>query len=82
MSGLRNNLVLVVVFLLLLGLSAWMQFGLLEPPVDEMSEEDKNAPDYYIENFVSTGMDKHGKVYELRGRPDGALSLRRSRASR
>ena len=66
MSSLRNNVALAVVFLLLLGLSAWMQFGLLEPPIEELSEEDKNAPDYYIENFVSTGMDKHGKVFELR----------------
>ncbi len=66
MTGLRQNLVLVVIAVLLLGLSAWMQYGLLEPPVEELSEEEKNAPDYYIENFVSTGMDKFGKMYELR----------------
>ncbi len=62
----RQNIILVLVFALLAGLSAWLQFSLLETPVSELSEEEKNAPDYYIENFVSTGMDKLGKRYEVR----------------
>lgn len=61
-----QHLLLAGVFLLLVGLSAWLQFGLLEPPEVEPSEEEKNSADYYIEHFVSTGMDKAGKKYEVR----------------
>ncbi len=62
----RENIILVGVFLILITLSAWLQFGLLESPAEEISEQEKNAADYYIENFVSTGMDKLGKKYELK----------------
>ena len=61
----RQNLVLISVFLFLLVLSGWLQFGLLETPEPEISEAEKNDPDYYIENFVSTGMDKLGKKYRV-----------------
>ncbi len=66
MFELRQNLVLAGVFIVLLVVSAWLQFSLLETPISELSPEEKNAPDYYIENFVSTGMDELGKKYELR----------------
>lgn len=62
----KQYIILGAVFLVLLGLSAWLQFGLLETPVQELSEEEKNSADYYIENFVSTGMDETGKKYEVR----------------
>jgi len=63
---LRHNIVLISVFVCLLLVSAWFQFGLLDTPVSELSEQEKNAADFYIENFVSTGMDELGKKYELR----------------
>ena len=66
MLELRQNIILIGVFFALVVLSAWLQFGLLNTPVSELSEEEKNAPDYYIENFVSTGMDAAGKKYELK----------------
>ena len=66
MLELRQNIILIGVFFALVVLSAWLQFGLLNTPVSELSEEEKNAPDYYIENFVSTGMDASGKKYELK----------------
>jgi len=62
----KQNIVLVGVFALLLAVSAWLQFSLLETPVSELSNEEKNTADYYIENFVSTGLDELGKKYELR----------------
>lgn len=66
MFELKQNIILIAVFIALLILSVWFQFGLLETPVSELSEEEKNAADYYIENFVSTGMDADGKKYEVR----------------
>ena len=65
MNELKQNIALAAVFLLLVVLSAWLQFGLLNTPVSELTKEEKNAKDYYIENFVSTGMDALGKKYEL-----------------
>ncbi len=62
----KQNIVLIGVFALLLAVSAWLQFSLLETPVAELSTEEKNAADYYIENFVSTGLDELGKKYELK----------------
>ncbi|MGI9317962.1 MAG: LPS export ABC transporter periplasmic protein LptC [bacterium] len=66
MFELKQNIALIAVFFGLLILSVWFQFGLLDTPVAELSEEEKNAADYYIENFVSTGMDALGKKYVLR----------------
>ena len=66
MLDFKQNIILIGVFFALVVLSAWLQFGLLNTPVSELSEEEKNAPDYYIENFVSTGMDASGKKYELK----------------
>ena len=64
----RQNITLIVVFAVLMVVSAWLQFGLLEPPVAELSEEDKNAADYYIEHFTSTGRDDLGKKYEIQAK--------------
>ena len=61
----RQHLILVAVFVVLLSVSAWLQFGLLDPPVNALSKEEQNAADYYIENFVSTGRDELGKKYEI-----------------
>ncbi len=61
----RQTLVLFLLLLLLAGVSAWLQFGLLGQPGRVISEAQTNDPDYYIENFTSTGMDRLGKKYRL-----------------
>ena len=61
----KQNILLVSVFLLLAGLSVWLQFGLLESPDEEIAESEKNDPDYYVENFTSLGMDSLGRSYEI-----------------
>lgn len=61
----QQNLVLLLLLLLLAGVSAWLQFGLLARPEREISAAAANDPDYYIENFTSTGMDRSGKKYRL-----------------
>ena len=61
----RQNILLISLFLLLAGLSVWLQFGLLEPVDEEISEAEKNDPDYYVENFTSTGMDSFGQSYDI-----------------
>ncbi len=66
MRVLRHDILLVLTFALVMGLSAWLQFGVLDAPVAEPSEAEKNAPDYYIRNLVFTGRDGLGKRYELR----------------
>ena len=63
---LRQNIVLVFLFTILVGLSVWLQFGLLEPPEEQISEAEKNDPDYYVENFTSRGMDDSGIRYEVK----------------
>ncbi len=66
MFELRENLILAAVFLVLVTLSIWLRYFLLVEPTVELSVEEQNSADYYIENFVSTGMDELGKKYELR----------------
>ena len=61
----KDNILLAGSFLLLFFLSIWLQFGILQPIDGEITEMEKNDPDYYAENFVTTGMDKAGKKYEI-----------------
>ncbi|NKB62719.1 MAG: LPS export ABC transporter periplasmic protein LptC [Gammaproteobacteria bacterium] len=61
----KQNILLISVFLLLAGLSAWLQFGLLESSDEEIAESEKNDPDYYVENFTSQGIDSLGRSYEI-----------------
>lgn len=56
--------ILAVVLAALVGVSAWLQFGLLA--VDAVSNAATDAPDYYIDNFTSSGVDRNGKIYQLR----------------
>ena len=64
--GLRQYLVVAALFALLIGISAWLRFGLLAPADGAAPAVGGNeGVDYYIENFVSTGMDRHGKKYRL-----------------
>lgn len=49
----------------LMALTTWMQFSLLEQPVIEEVEAEANDPDYYVENFTSFGVDGEGTQYQL-----------------
>ena len=60
----RQSFVLFALFLLLAGVSAWLQFGLLTG-VERKISATTNEPDYYIENFTSTGMARSGKKYRV-----------------
>ena len=63
--GNRQNAIIVLLFGLLAGISAWLEFGLLSGPANGIAATDNNEPDYYIENFVSTGMHRPGKKYRV-----------------
>ena len=63
----KDNIAIGVFFFVLAALTVWMQFEVLQ---DEDENErsvvlEKNDPDYYINNFISTGMDKAGKKYQV-----------------
>jgi len=61
----KENYAVAGLFLTLLFLSIWLQFGLLDPVEQEITELEKNDPDYYSENFQSVGRDDIGKSYEV-----------------
>jgi len=61
----RQNGCIVALFALLAGLSAWLQFGLLAPPGGAAAGAAGDQPDYYIEDFVSTGLDRLGERYRV-----------------
>ncbi len=61
----RQNLVLFVLVLLLAGIAAWLEFGLLGGPGRGVAASPTVEPDYYIENFTSTGLDSAGKKYRV-----------------
>ncbi len=65
--SIKENLALIGIFIVFVILSVWLQFGLLEEHTGEISEAEKNDPDYYAENFVSTGMGKDGQRYQVIG---------------
>ncbi len=60
----ETGLVLVV-FLFLAGLSSWLQVMVQDSAAVSVDESDRDDPDYYLENFVSVGMDEHGQQYRL-----------------
>lgn len=61
----RHNVILFMVLSMLVLLSVWMQFGLLEEPEFDDVEQVENDPDYYLEYFTSYGVDADGKQYQL-----------------
>ncbi len=65
MHRLRPYVPLVFGFIILAGLSVWLQFAVLAPPVDNLTEKGPNVLGYYIQGLVLQGMDGHGKRYEL-----------------
>lgn len=54
-----------ILFVLLFGvlglLSIWLQFGIIEQEQVVFDGNERHDPDYYIENFTATGMDKLGQ---------------------
>jgi len=60
-----HNVGMFVVVTILLTLTSWMQFSLLEEPSDDEAEVAANDPDYYVEFFTSYGVDANGKQYQL-----------------
>ena len=62
---LAEKLIVLALVALLGGISVWMQSGVLEPQRKAEDTGDPHEPDYYIENFTATGMDRHGRKYVL-----------------
>lgn len=60
----RHTVAIASVFALLAGLSAWLQFGVLER-APATAEAAADAPDYTIANFTAAGIDEFGKAYRL-----------------
>lgn len=60
----RENIVPFIALGLMLILTFWMQFVLLEKP-ELKDTTNNNDPDYYIENFTAFGIDESGKQYQL-----------------
>ena len=76
----RQNFAIVALFALLAGLSVWLQFGLLARPGGAAAGAAGDRPDYYIEGFVSTGIDRLGEQYRVSAErlthyPRGARAL-------
>jgi lipopolysaccharide export system protein LptC len=61
----RHNVVLFMVLAMLVLLSLWMQFDLLEDPDESDVTQEVNDPDYYVEYLTSFGVDADGKQYQL-----------------
>lgn len=63
----RQIAAVAALFALLAGLSAWLQFGVLARPaaVADAGAGAADEADYYIERFVSTGVDAFGEKYRL-----------------
>jgi len=61
----RQVAAVAALFALLAGLSAWLQFGVLARPAAVAEAGAADEADYYIERFVSTGVDAFGEKYRL-----------------
>lgn len=68
----RQTAAVAGLFVLLAGLSAWLQFGVLARPAvvagagaAGVAAAAADEADYYIERFVSTGVDAFGEKYQL-----------------
>jgi lipopolysaccharide export system protein LptC len=65
LNNFRENIAVSGLFLVLFLVSIWLRFGLLEKPDELDTQLEKNDPDYYAENFTSTGVDETGKKYKV-----------------
>ena len=61
----RHNAVLFLALGMLVLLTLWMQFTLVEKLEIDEAEIESNDPDYYVEYFTSFGVDQEGKQYQL-----------------
>ncbi|MCY3769388.1 MAG: LPS export ABC transporter periplasmic protein LptC [Gammaproteobacteria bacterium] len=61
----KDNIAIGLFFLVLAALTAWLQFEVLRYGDGKSAVMEKDDPDYYINNFVSTGLDKTGKKYQV-----------------
>lgn len=58
---LLEKIVYITVFACLGLLSVWLQFGIIEQPIEKFDGDERHDPDYYMENFTAVGMDKEGR---------------------
>ena len=53
---------IIIAFIVMVGLSIWLQIGLLEDPkLRPVPGNSRHDPDYYVENFTATGVDETGE---------------------
>ncbi len=53
---------IIITFIIMVGLSIWLQLGLLEDPKSQpIPGDSRHDPDYYVENFTATGVDETGQ---------------------
>ena len=53
---------IIIAFIIMVGLSIWLQLGLLEDPKPQpVPGDSRHDPDYYVENFTATGVDETGE---------------------
>ena len=53
---------IIIAFIIMVGLSIWLQIGLLEDPkLRPVPGDSRHDPDYYVENFTATGVDETGE---------------------
>ncbi len=64
-ASIKENVGVIGVFLGLMLLTVWLQFGLLVENSAEVFESADNDPDYYMQNFVTIGVNKQGKKYQI-----------------
>ena len=58
----QTETLLYIAILGLIGLfGIWLQNSMLEEQPEERDYKNRHDPDYYIENFTATGMDKNGQ---------------------
>jgi lipopolysaccharide export system protein LptC len=57
---LLEKLLIVGILILFAAFSFWLQMGIEDRPEREEDPRARHDPDYYIENFTTTGMDETG----------------------
>ena len=61
----KHNVVMFAVLSMLLMLTLWMQFILLDKPDIDTAQAESNDPDYYVDYFTAYGVDEAGRQYQL-----------------
>jgi lipopolysaccharide export system protein LptC len=63
-----EKFLLIAVFLAFAGLTAWLESRHENPTAEkETAQRADEQPDYYIENFIATGVDSEGRQYVMEG---------------